>query len=238
MTSGAVDGSDGEIALGERLSRHLTDAKLLHDALVHRSYCAEHPGEASNERLEFLGDAVLEIVVTEYLFSHHPQMAEGDLARIRAACVSEEALAPLAIRLGVGSALYLGRGEDTSGGREKPSLLADAFESLIGATYLDGGLERARALVLELMSERLDSEAARPDLGDAKNRLQEQAARLGIAPPRYESSVHGPEHARRFVSTVEVGSLRASGEGRSRKSAERAAAERAIVALADIGRGA
>ena len=207
----------------------------MHLALAHRSYCAEVPGEESNERLEFLGDAVLGLVVTEHLYRTRPELPEGDLARMRAAVVSSEALAPIAAELGVGEALLLGRGEAASGGRRKPSLLADALEALIGATYLAGGLEAARALVIDLAGEVIEaSDRDRGALGDAKNRLQELASRLGLEPPRYEVRDEGPDHAKRFEATVYVADRRAGrGEGRSKKQAERAAASAALAELAD-----
>lgn len=212
-------------------------------ALTHRSYVAEVAGEASNERLEFLGDAVLGLVVAEHCYRALPGVPEGDLARIRAAVVSEEALAPVAASIGVGDAVLLGRGEASSGGRAKPSILADALEALIGATYLAGGLERARALVLELLGEAIEEAASAAELGDPKNRLQELCARLGLEPPRYRLRESGPDHAKRYVADVDVEVAAAAdgvacsvvasghGAGRSKKQAERAAAAEALARL-------
>lgn len=202
---------------------------LVHLALCHRSYCAEAPGEESNERLEFLGDSVLGVVVTEHLYRARPELREGDLARIKAAVVSSEALAPVAERLGVGEALLLGRGEEHSGGRHKPSLLADALEALIGAVYLSGGIDEATPFVLGLLAETIAAEAARAVLGDAKNTLQELAARLGAPAPRYRIDERGPDHAKWFSASVEAGPLSGRGEGRSKKQAERLAAEDALT---------
>ncbi len=204
---------------------------LLTQSLSHRSYCAEHPGEASNERLEFLGDSVLGLVVTDHLYAAYPDLPEGDLARIRAAVVSTDGLAPHARRLGLGPALRLGRGEDASGGREKATILADALEALIGAVYLATGLDGARRLVVELVAGRV-AEVAGAELGDAKNRLQELAARLGERAPTYEVVETGPDHAKRFRAVVRVGAVVGHGEGPSKKQAERSAAEEAVQRLA------
>jgi ribonuclease-3 len=217
--------------LRTRLGACCPSEPLLRQSLAHRSYCAEHPSQESNERLEFLGDSVLGLVVTDHLYVSHPDLPEGDLARIRAAVVSTHALAPLARHLGLGPVLLLGRGEDASGGRDKATILADALEALIGAVYLSFGLEPARELVLGLVAERIAEEASRAELGDAKNRLQELAARLGEAVPSYVVSDSGPDHAKRFIATVSVGSLVAHGEGSSKKQAERAAAEAAVRRL-------
>ena len=191
---------------------------------MHRSFCAEKPGEQPNERLEFLGDAVLGVVVTAHLYSTFPALREGDLARIKAAVVSTDALAPIAATLGLGEALLLGRGEEMSGGREKPSLLADCLEAIIGAIYLDKGLEPAASFVLGHLGEVVDEEAARSVLGDPKNVLQERAFQLGLSAPSYRLSETGPDHAKRFIAEVDLGELTGVGEGRSKKEAERRAA--------------
>jgi len=198
---------------------------------VHRSYVAEHAGAESNERLEFLGDAVLGLVVTEELFARFPEMPEGDLARIRAAVVSTDALAPVAAALGVGDALLLGRGESSSGGRQKASLLADALEALIGACFLGGGLDAGRTMVLDLCAETIEEEAARAVLGDPKNRLQELAAHLGAGPPSYRVEAGGPDHERFFRALVAAAGVTGQGDGRSKKRAERLAAEDALRKL-------
>ncbi len=211
----------------------MSDPALLRLALAHRSYCAEHPGVIPNERLEFLGDAVLGLVVTDALYRRHPDLPEGDLARIRATVVSSEGLAPIAAALGLGEALLLGRGEDLSGGRRKASILADALEAVIGAIYLESGIERAGAFVLDVLNAELARTASRRELGDAKNRLQELLARRGGETPRYRTSEDGPEHQKRFVAEVLIGgSVAGRGVGPSKKQAERRAAEAAIGALA------
>jgi ribonuclease-3 len=205
---------------------------LLRVALTHRSRSAEAPGEASNERLEFLGDAVLALVVAEHCYRAAPSLPEGDLARIRAAVVSEEALAPVAGALGVGAAVRLGKGESASGGGTKASILADTFEALIGACYLAGGLDAARAFILSQLGGSIEAVMALAELGDPKNRLQELAVRRGDEPPRYVVRASGPEHARSFTAEVYLGERRAGeGRGRSKKQAERAAAAAACAAL-------
>ncbi len=194
-------------------------------ALTHRSWCAEHPGDESNERLEFLGDAVLGVVVTEHLFSAFPDLPEGQLAKARAAVVSSTTLAEVGRELGVGLDLRLGKGEDASGGREKASILADAVEAVLGAMYLDGGVEPVRRLVLEQLSQRIDQAAERPGDKDYKTRLQEVAAHDGFTPPVYALTESGPDHHKRFHATVAVGGERlGAGTGTSKKEAEQKAA--------------
>lgn len=145
--------------------------------------------------------------------------------------MSAGVLAPIAAQLGIGEALLLGRGEEQSGGRQKPSILADALEAVIGAEYLSSGIDAAAAFTLDLLTDVLFAISKRSELGDPKNRLQELAARAGLPPPRYELDESGPDHARRFTATVRVGNAEGSGRGNSKKQAERAAAEEAIAAL-------
>ena len=149
-------------ALARRLGQEPGEVELLQQAMAHRSWCAETTDEASNERLEFLGDSVLGVVVTDHIFQAYPDLPEGELAKVRASVVNAEVLADLAASLDLGSALLLGKGEDASGGREKPSILADAFEAVIGAIYLELGLARTGDLVLQLLGERIREAAAGP----------------------------------------------------------------------------
>ena len=205
-------------------------------ALAHRSWCAETPGTESNERLEFLGDAVLGLVVTDHLFHNYPALAEGELAKVRAAVVNAGVLAELATDLGIGAALALGKGEDASGGREKPSILSDAMEAVIGAVYLDGGWDAAARLVMDLLGERIAEAATGPGGQDYKTRLQELAAQRLDTLPRYEVQEEGPDHAKRFFATVFIGEEECgTGEGRSKKQAEQAAAQKAWRALTTTG---
>jgi ribonuclease-3 len=196
--------------------------------VAHRSWCAENPGTTSNERLEFLGDAVLGLVVTDYIYRTYPALPEGELAKVRASVVNAGVLAEVAAELDLGRALLLGKGEDASGGREKPSILADAMEAVIGAVYLDGGWSAAADLVMRLLGERIEEGAAGPGGQDYKTRLQELAARQFDQLPRYEVADEGPDHAKRFYATVFLAGVEhGRGEGRSKKQAEQAAARTA-----------
>jgi ribonuclease-3 len=212
-------------ALAGRLGWQVGDNELFERALSHRSWCAETPGSASNERLEFLGDAVLGLVVTDHLFRTYPALPEGELAKVRASVVNSAALAEVAASLDIGDALLLGKGEGQSGGREKPSILADAMEALIGAVYLDRGWRAADDLVMRLLGDRIEEAAAGPGGQDYKTRLQELCARRFDALPDYEVNDEGPDHAKRFDAVVSVAGIRRGmGHGRSKKQAEQAAA--------------
>jgi ribonuclease-3 len=179
---------------------------------------------------------VLGIVVTDHVFTTQPTMSEGAMAKLRAAVVSAATLCEVGVELGLGPAMRLGKGEDASGGRAKPSILADAVEAVIGAVYLDGGLDQARRLVLHLLAGRIAAEAADgPGGADHKTQLQELAARSFEAVPVYEVRDEGPDHEKRFYAEVCVrGRLVGSGEGRSKKVAEQAAAGKALVELAQM----
>ncbi len=202
--------------------------------MAHRSWCAEAGGQESNERLEFLGDAVLGQVVTDHIFRMYPQLPEGDLAMIRATVVSSDALAEVAAELSLGPALLLGKGEDASGGRQKPSILADAAEAVIGAVYLDGGWAPATKLVMRMLGDRIREAAEGPGGRDYKTRLQEVVVRRMDQLPRYAVRDEGPDHAKRFFASVMVDGVRVGeGEGRSKKQAEQAAAQVAWLALSD-----
>ena len=195
-------------------------------ALTHSSYAAEHH-EESNERMEFLGDAVVGLVVGERAF-RELDLDEGGLAKVRQATVSEASLAEASRALGVDAALRLGRGEEATGGREKDSVLADAYEAVVGAVYLTGGLEAARAVVSSTLSTRFEREAADPGASDVKSRLQEWAEARGYGAPAYETVGSGPGHDQRFASTVRVrGRVLGEGTGTSKKAAELAAARAA-----------
>lgn len=211
------------------------DAELLTLALTHRSYAYEHGGLEPNERLEFLGDAVLGLVVTEHLYRTHPGLAEGQLAKLRASVVNMHALAGVARSLGdggLGSYLLLGRGEELTGGRDKASILADTTEALIGAVFLAHGVEVARGLVHRLFDPLL---VEAPLLGaglDWKTSLQELTAATDLGVPEYRVDEEGPDHLKEFTATVVVrGENRGSGSGRTKKEAEQRAAETAWRAL-------
>lgn len=222
--------------LAETLAPFGVPAELLRQALAHRSYCAEHPEQLSNERLELLGDSVLGLVVTDHLYRSFPDLAEGDLARVRAAVVSTLGLAPVARSVGIGDALLLGRGEESSGGRDKGSILVDCLEAVIGAVYLTAGFSGAKEFVDSLVCTEIGDIAKTARLGDPKNQLQELAARLGQGVPAYRLAEHGPEHAKRFSAEASVGGrIIGTGEGRSKKDAERQAAEAGLAVLAETG---
>jgi len=211
----------------------LRESGLLDLALTHRSYSYENDGVAHNERLEFLGDAVLQLAVTEQLYTAHPSLPEGDLARRRAGTVSSRALAVIATRLELGSYVKLGRGEDLTGGRSKASILADTTEAVIGAVHLACGQDVSRRFVLELMRPLLDSDEFLETSYDFKSRLQEIAAETGTS-PSYLITESGLEHQKTFTATVTVPEIvTASGDGASKKDAELAAAQNAVRSVLD-----
>jgi ribonuclease-3 len=222
-------GAEGAALLAERLGHTFGDLSLLQHALAHRSWCGEQDGGApSNERLEFLGDAVLGLVVARYTYDRYPEFPEGKLAKVRSAVVNARVLAQVAGRLGVGEVLLLGRGEEGSGGRAKASILADAFEAVLGAVYLDAGWEAAQTLVLRELGDAIARAGEEPDDFDHKSRLQERAVRDGEGTPRYVVEGSGPDHDRAYVATVFLGgTMWGTGEGRSKKDAEQEAARAA-----------
>jgi ribonuclease-3 len=231
-------GGSSTSALSDRLAAFAIPPELLRQALSHRSFCAETPTQPSNERLELLGDAVLGLVITDHLYASFPDLPEGDLARVRAAVVSTLALAPAAEALGLGPALLLGKGEESSGGRHKASILADCVEAVIGAVYLAAGLEGARTLVLDLLGGHVIEIAQSARLGDPKNRLQEIAVQMALGAPVYAVQERGPDHAKQFTAEVIVrGERLGTGVGRSKKDAERHAAEVALAVLLERARG-
>jgi ribonuclease-3 len=224
----AAPGADLDWLEG-RLGWRARDAALIARALTHRS-----AGGADNERLEFLGDAVLSFVVAELLYREFGDAPEGDLSRYRAALVSGEALADVAETLDIGARLRLGPGELRSGGFRRRSILADAFEALLGAVYLDGGVEAARAMVERLWRPRLEALRAAPPPKDPKTRLQEQLQARALGLPAYSvESVSGEPHEQQFAVRCSVGTLGVSAEGRgsSRRRAEQLAAERVLEAI-------
>ena len=224
-----MDPTEGAMTdLAARLGHTFVDPGLLIEAVTHRSWCAENADTPSNERLEFLGDAVLGLVIADHLFQLEGSMAEGELAMARAAVVSTEALAQFATVIDLGGFLRLGTGEASTGGRAKRSILADAMEAVIGAVYVDGGLDAARTLLLPLVADRLAGAVAGPGEADHKTRLQEASARRYGQVPRYDVSGTGPDHDRRFTAVVRIGGTeRGRGTGKSKKEAEQAAAREA-----------
>ena len=226
-----LDDAAREVQVG--LGHEFRDPALLLDALTHTSFAHERPEMArtDNERLEYLGDAVLQWAVSSLLCERFNQATAGELTRRRADLVCEEGLAQIARVIGVGGAMRLGRGEERSGGRDKPRLLSSALEACIAAVYLDGGDEVAVRVCRALFEPRL--EHAAPGARDFKTRLQETLQRRGQRPPSYElASVQGPDHARSFEVAIRVdGSEVGRGGGRSKLEAEQAAAEQALLTL-------
>jgi ribonuclease III len=218
--------------LRKSLGDPILDDELLERALTHRSYAYEHGGLPTNERLEFLGDSVLGVVVTETLYLAHPDLSEGHLAKLRAAVVNARALAGVGRAITLGEYIKLGRGEETTGGRDKASILSDTVEALIGAVHLSGGLE-ASAIVVHLLFDPLIEAASALGAGlDWKTSLQELAAEHGLGVPEYLIEDDGPDHMKTFTAQVRVGERRyGNGVGRSKKEAEQAAAETAYGEL-------
>jgi ribonuclease-3 len=211
------------------------DPELLVLALTHRSYAYENGGLPPNERLEFLGDAVLGLVVTDHLYRRHPDLPEGQLAKLRASVVNMMALAGVARDLGdggLGAHLLLGRGEELTGGRDKASILADGLEAMIGAVYLAHGIDVARGLVHRLFDPLLEAAPLKGAGLDWKTSLQELTAAQGLGVPEYRVDDEGPDHRKQFTATVYVGGRGlGSGGGRTKKEAEQKAAEAAYTTL-------
>ena len=224
--------------LTERLGVDI-DPGTLRCALTHRSYAFENGGIPTNERLEFLGDAVLQLVATESLFFDNPDLPEGRLAKMRSAVVNTRALAAIGRRLGIGEFVLLGKGEELTGGRDKDSILADTVESLIGAAYVGCDPDDAFALVHRLIDTMLH-DAVRLGAGmDYKTTLQEAAADLKLGPVTYTITSEGPDHARVFTAVAVLGeSAWGSGEGSSKKAAEARAAEAAVRTIVEQHPGA
>ncbi|MEE1295918.1 MAG: ribonuclease III [Bifidobacterium sp.] len=223
-------------ALGTTIS-----SELLVEALTHRSFSHEHPGVRNYERLEFLGDAVLEFVVTDTLFREHPDMTEGQLAKIRAKAVSEEELSMVArTKLHVSPYILLGHGEREQGGADKSSILCDIVQSLIGATFLEHGIDGARVLIHRLMDDSLDEVASEGPALDWKTSLTVKAHEMGLGEPRYRMSVGGPDYAQVFTAQAMLGDsedIVGVGEGSSKRKAQLAAAEMGWNRLDEIAKG-
>ena len=217
--------------LSARLGYAFTDISLLETARHHRSWNAENDGGESNERLEFLGDAVLGWVVADIVYTQHSDLPEGKLTDLRKSVVNANALAEVAVDLGIGEYLMLGKGEDTAGGREKTSILSDALEAVIGAVYIDAGPQATHDVVSSLMGKRIVDAVGGLDRLDAKTRLQELASKLE-AHVHYKVEDEGPDHEKMFFATVFVGDRELGyGEGKSKKAAEQIAAEIACDVL-------
>ena len=221
-------------ALEKRLGHTFADRELLRRAMCHRSWVAESDDIRSNERLEFLGDAVLGWVIADLVFTRYADMAEGALTDLRKSVVNANALAEVAAELRIGEHLLLGRGEDAASGREKVSILSDAMEAVLGAVYIDGGTTAAFGVIERLFVHRLESAISMLDRLDYKSALQEVLAQQGKPTPDYVVRSTGPDHDKTFFAKVLVARrLLGQGEGRSKKAAEQAAASAAFSALTD-----
>jgi ribonuclease-3 len=219
-------------ALDAALGVRFGDPGLREMALTHRSFAFENSLEVTNERLEFLGDSVLGLVVTDLAYRSYPALPEGQLAKLRAAVVNMQALADVARGLGVGELVLLGKGEEQSGGRDKASILADSLEAIFGAVYLDRGLNVARALIERLFGPRLEAYIRGEGDRDYKTILQELASQRLRALPSYEVQEQGPDHEKEFTATVSVAGERlGTGAGRTKKEAEQRAAHEAYDRL-------
>jgi ribonuclease-3 len=224
--------SHGLEVLIERLGVSISQ-DLLTQALTHRSHSYENGNQPNNERLEFLGDSVLGFVVTAELFKRFGDLQEGELSSLKNSVVSAKALAEVAATIDLGSFLLLGKGEEKTGGREKGNLLADTFEAILGATYIEHGLTRASELVERFIFPLLDNHTDLLLNSEPKTKLQEIAQERGLSAPVYETTHTGPDHDREFFANVTVGKTTSSGVARSRKGAESEAAIAAIKALGD-----
>ena len=227
-------GGAGARALDRVLGARIKDAALREMALTHRSYAFEQELEVNNERLEFLGDAVLGLVVTDLAYRDFPDLPEGELAKLRAAIVNAASLADVARDIGLGEHLLVGKGEELSGGRDKASILADALEAVLGAIYLDRGLDTARKLIERLFRPRIVAYARGEGGRDYKTILQEVASSELRAVPEYRIAERGPDHEKEFTATVYLaGEAWGAGTGRSKKEAEQQAAHEAYRSLSE-----
>ena len=220
-------------AFEKKIEYSFKDKRLIEAAFTHRSYLNENrtPGKEHNERLEFLGDAVLELVVTDFLFAKYPEKPEGDLTAYRAALVNTVSISDAATQLGMNDFLLLSRGESKDTGRARGIILANAFEAIIGAIYLDAGYAIARDFIATHIFHKTDDVVEKRLWQDAKSRLQEIAQeKMGVTPAYELVNQVGPDHDKRFMIAVTLGGTRAAmGEGRSKQEAEQAAAEKAIA---------
>jgi ribonuclease III len=226
------------IELSDRLGHRFDRLELLDLALAHRSWCAENGDAPSNERLEFLGDAVLGFAIAEIAFHRFGELAEGRLTDLRKSVVNELALASVATELGIGPFIKLGNGEAAAGGAEKASILSDVFEAVLGAVYLDGGVDAAFRLVMNTVALRLDAAIDAFEQLDFKTSLQELCSRQCRSMPVYSVTSTGPDHAKLFTASVSIdGAVRGAGTGGSKKAAEQAAATVACADLSQDSRG-
>ncbi len=223
---------DRLVVFQDSLGYLFKDIQILETALTHSSYANENKsaGVSSNERLEFLGDSVLNLIVSNHIFLSCPDLPEGQLTKIRASVVCEPALKEMAVDLDIGNFIRLGKGEEITGGRNRPSILSDAFESIVAAIYIDGGYQQAEAFVLRLVEETIEKSAKGLGLMDYKTKLQEELQKKGDVKIKYEVvNEIGPDHNKQFSVQVECnGKIMGVGQGKSKKEAEQRAAENAL----------
>lgn len=225
--------------LEESIKYSFKKKSLIKEAITHKSFAYENPKEAPlfNERLEFLGDAVLSLIISEYIFKKYPAFTESQLSKLRAYAVRESTLAEAAERLNLGSYLRLGKGEECTGGRNKPSILANVFEAVIGAVYIDGGLKKAHNFVLRNLKSKIKDIIEKDFIFDYKSKLQEVAqAQFGVLPRYVIHSEEGPEHNKTFEVKVYIkNNLYGTGTGKSKKAAQQLAAEAGLKRLKSAG---
>ena len=220
--------------LEKNLGYEFCDKLLLNNALTHKSYLRKSEFHGNNERLEFLGDSVLGFTVAEYLYKNYKDLPEGELTKIRANVVCEECLYKVALKIGLGERIYLGKGEEHSDGRRRPSILSDALEAVFAAIYLDGGIDSAKKVILNLLKDEIEVNVKRRNIKDYKTVLQEFVQKGNAFAPTYEIiDEKGPDHDKIFTATVSLdGNVIGQGSGRTKKDAEKEAAK---VALSKLG---
>ncbi len=232
-----VSSSENIQHLEKKIGYRFKKKALITEALTHKSFAKEKSGESElfNERLEFLGDATLELIISDYLFNTYHQYTEAELSKIKAYVVKESTLANAALKLDIGPHLHLGKGEEASGGREKPSLLANAFEAIIAAIYLDGGFQKARDFSLRNLEDKVKSLIKKDLLFDFKTRFQEIVqGKFGVLPQYRIIKEKGPEHMKIFETKVYVkNKYYGSGKGKSKKEAAQKAAETGLKKIAE-----
>lgn len=223
--------------LENRINYKFKDIQLLKTALTHSSYANENKalGLSNNERLEFLGDSVLNLTISNYIFHNYPNLTEGEMTKLRASVICELVLKNLADKLKIGDYLNLGKGEELTGGRKRPSILADAFEALVGAIYLDGGFQQAEGFILTHMKEIIENTVMGCGIIDYKTKLQELLQKNGQVKINYEIiNEIGPAHNKEFISQVKCnGEILGIGKGKSKKEAEQFAAKQALESIVD-----
>lgn len=219
--------------LENNLNYSFKDKSLLENALIHKSYMQKSHNNKNNERMEFLGDSVLGFTVAEYIFLNYKDLPEGELTKIRSIVVCESTLHKIAEKIGLGDKIYLGKGEEQSDGRHRPSILSDAMEAVFAAVYLDGGIESAKRVILSLLKEEIESAAKERDQKDYKTALQELIQKDHIHSPKYTLvKEEGPDHDKTFSVSVSVGDkILGYGKGHTKKEAEKNAAKEALLIL-------